>query len=139
MKNILGKIVVLFIISSSFCLAGKKGGDSDDAPDTQNTVTAITPGTDPGTGTITIAGNDTPFKVDSNTTILVDGNTATLTDVHEGMQVLSQTTPDSSAPEIDLKTVAESAAPAKKGKKKKGGGGGGGGDSGGGDSGGGGE
>ena len=67
-------------------------------------------------GTITITGDDTPFIVDADATIMIDGQRATINDVHAGMQVLSRTAPDSSMAEIDLKTVA---APPPSTKHKK--------------------
>ncbi len=116
MKNVLRAILVLFVLTSTFALAApKKKKKAGPPPDPRSLVSAVTPGSSPGT-------------VEANTTILVDGEKATFDDIHVGMKVLTQTTPDSSAPEIDLKTMSTSESAV--------GGGGGGGDTGGGDAGG---
>jgi len=75
-----------------------------EAPDAQPLVTAISM-KNKSEGKITIFGEDTPFVVKASTTISIDGHPATLGEVHKGMQVLSHTMADSSAPEIDLKTA----------------------------------
>ena len=101
----LGLTAGLFLAASVACYAAE-----------DSLVTAVTPSADGGT--ITISGDDAPFVVGANTTILVDGKTAAIGDVQVGMQVMSHTLPDSSQSEIDLKTVAAAPEPKKKGKGK---------------------
>ena len=103
MKRILLLIIILLPIASGICQAAKLK-QLPDASDTQSMVTAVSI-TNESEGTITISGEDSPFVVTASTTIVVDGHPATLRDVHKGMQVLTHTMADSSAPEIDLKTV----------------------------------
>jgi hypothetical protein len=113
--NTLRKIVLLFVLATIPCFAGKNraGNDADD-DGPQTLVTSVSAGSG-GTGTIGITGGVT-FAVDSDTTIVVDGKAATLKDVKAGLEVMTQTAPGSSAPEIDLKTVPP--APEKKKKKQ---------------------
>jgi hypothetical protein len=56
-------------------------------------------------GTITISGDDTPFMVGADATILIDGRPAALRDVQKGMEVISRTAHGFSAPVINLKRV----------------------------------
>lgn len=104
MKLIPAAAVFAFLALPTLCLAGRHHIDQDDTPDTQSLVTAVTPGSS-GQGTITISDNDTPFVVDTHTTILIDGAPATISSVQQGMLVISRSAPGSSASEIDLKKV----------------------------------
>jgi hypothetical protein len=115
MKNLIDKIALLFLLSTVCCWAAEKKAKPADVPqDTHSLVASVTPGAN-GAGTITING-DAPFAVTANTTIVVDNKPAKLTDVKVGMKVISRTAPDSSMPEIDLKTVPSTDTP-KKSKK----------------------
>ena len=115
MKNLISKIALVFLFSTLCCWAAeKRAKPTDEPPNTHSLVASVTPGA-AGTGTITING-DAPFTVTANTTIVVDDKPAKLTDVKVGMKVVSRTAPDSSMPEIDLKTVPAQPA-AKKAKK----------------------
>jgi hypothetical protein len=96
--------VLLFLIAPSVCWGSKLLKFAPDAPNTESLVTAVSVLSD-SRGSITISGDDTPFVVQSGTTIIIDGHSATLGDVKKGMQALSRTASDSSSPEIDLKTV----------------------------------
>jgi hypothetical protein len=109
MKLIPAATVFAFLVFPTLCLAGHRRLLAPDAPDTQSLVTAVTP-TAPGQGTISISDNDTPFVVDAHTTIVIDGAPAALTDVQEGMEVISRSAPGTSASEIDLKKVDPAAA-----------------------------
>jgi hypothetical protein len=104
MKTILQATALLVCCLSGLGLASKVRNEPAPPPDKQSLVTNVSV-TSPTQGVITISDDDTPFTVDARTTILIDGQPATLKDVHDGMQVLSRTAPDSSSPEIDLKKV----------------------------------
>ncbi len=113
MKNLINKIALLFLLSTLCCWADEKKAKPTAAPpDTHSLVASVTPGA-AGTGTIAING-DSPFTVTANTTIVVDDKPAKLDDVKVGMKVISRTAPDSSVPEIDVKTVPP---PPKKARK----------------------
>jgi len=113
MKNLISTIALLFLVTTICSSADEKRVKPTAEPqNTQSLVASVTPAAD-GTGTITING-DLPFTVTATTTIVVDDKPGKLTDVKVGMKVVSRTTPDSSMPEIDLKTVP--ATPAKKAK-----------------------
>jgi hypothetical protein len=114
MIKILKPAIFLLLCAPLLCLGKPKKAAPEDAPDTQSLVTAVSV---TGTGgTITVSGTDAPFVVDDNTTIMLDDQRVTINDVHEGMRVLSQTTPGSSMSEIDLKTVVAPEPPPTKKK-----------------------
>ena len=95
---------LLSLLATSICWAHKVKSGPDDTPDTQSLVTSVSVTSD-SQGSIAIAGDNTPFVVKPGTAIVIDGHRATLAAVRKGMQVRSRTADDSSAPEIDLKTV----------------------------------
>jgi hypothetical protein len=99
MNKRLPQVVVLFLLASTLAMASKnKTPKNDTPPDTTSLVTAINPGTSAGTATIVVA-DSAPFTVSGNTTIVIDGAPATLAQVKVGMQVLSETSADISAPQ----------------------------------------
>ena len=106
MKNAsnLVAFVTLLFLTTTVSYAGKfknRSGDPDES--TASLVTSITPGAS-GTETVNIS-DDTPFVVTPQTTIVIDSKPATAAGIQVGMKVISRTASDSSAPEIDLKTV----------------------------------
>lgn len=108
---------VLLSLTTVSTFAGNKNKGDNTPPDTTSCVSSVSNGSSPGSGTINING-DAPFSVTSSTAIIVDGKNGTLADVKVGMLVISRTAPDSSAPEIDLKTLPPQ--PTKKNKKNNG-------------------
>ena len=103
MKKFIALVVLLLLFTPGVSLARKLILDPD-APNIESLVTAISVVKE-SQGTITISDDDAPFVVTAGTTIIIDGHPATISDVKKGMQVMSRTLSDSSAPEIDLKTV----------------------------------
>jgi len=103
MKTLLVLAAALLLVMPGVCL-GKDRNEPPPKPNTESLVTDISITSD-SHGMITISDDPTPFAVDTGTAIIIDGQPATLRNVQKGMLVLSRTLPDSSAPEIDLKTV----------------------------------
>jgi hypothetical protein len=99
----LATVVALLLITRTASFAAKFRNSTDDDQSTASLVTSITPGAS-GTETVSIS-DDTPFVVTPQTTVVVDSKPATAGDIQVGMKVISRTASDSSAPEIDLKTV----------------------------------
>jgi len=103
MKNAssLVTLVTLLLVTTTASYAGRK--HTEEPGSTASLVTSISPGAS-GTETVNIS-DDTPFVVTPQTTIVIDSKPATAAGIQVGMKVISRTASDSSAPEIDLKTV----------------------------------
>jgi len=103
MKALVQHAAALLLLAPGVCL-GSKQKTAPSPPDTESLVTTVSL-VNATQGTITISGDETPFVVGADATIVIDGRPSALRDVQKGMEVISRTADGSSVYEIDLKTV----------------------------------
>jgi hypothetical protein len=102
-SNLVTFVMLLFLTTTASYAGRMRNHSGEPVESTASLVTSIAPGAS-GTETVNIS-DDTPFVVTPQTTIVIDSKPATASGIQVGMKVISRTASDSSAPEIDLKTV----------------------------------